>query len=138
VLAGRGAAPPRAPIAVGETAWRGVIAEVLSAQRSGNVLDLELRLRNTGSAPVSAEIRWAQVWATDPHTGRTYGPLSDASSAYVASLAPGSKDTWRATLRPGDAPVLTVRVTAPAPGVKTILLQAQDLLEVDDIPLADR
>lgn len=114
------------------TRVRGVVADLVSAERAGNVLVVTLRFRNSAQdtlpLPVSPGLEGAAVVAG----GRTW-PLARnergaprAGSALPESLAPAETRVWRGEF------------AAPPPEVETFDLEIPGVDRFTAVPIRDR
>lgn len=126
-------APPTiGGIVAAHTDVRGVVADLVSAERNEGRLTVAVRFRNVSEEPRRIEItdeystRWRLV------AGGREWPLASAENGGTAATAPP-----RRTLKPGQAALWRGTFVAPPPEVHTFRLEIPRVSPFEDVPISD-
>ena len=131
------ATPPGGALAVQETNFSGVTAEVTEFRRKGNTLTAKVRYTNRGSADAEPDISYGEAYLIDTGAGKKYQVLRDEKGAYIAGLKPGWTYRWYDRLKPGERGLIWMKFPAPPPEVKVITLQIPSVPPFEDVPIQD-
>lgn len=131
------AAAPATVLAVQETNWPAVVAEVTELRRRGNTLTARLRLTNQGDAVAEPDVSYNEVYLMDAAAGKKYEVLRDENGTYIAGLRSGWNNRWYQKLDPGQAFTIWMKFPAPPPEVRTITLQVPGMTPFEELPIQD-
>jgi hypothetical protein len=120
-----------------ETNWPGVTAEVTEFRRKGNTLTAKVRLRNSGAAKSTPDIKYAEVYVLDTNAGKKYEVLKDEKGSYIAALRQGWPERWYEDLNPGETRAIWMKFPAPPADVKTATLQIPNTPPFEDLAIQE-
>lgn len=128
---------PAAVLAVQETKWPGLVAELTEFRRKGSTLTAKVRFRNTGSEDANPDVYLKEVYLMDLAAGKKYEALRDQEGTYIGSLRQGWDDRWYETVKPGQTMTIWVKFPAPPPEVRAMTLQVPGVQPFEDVPIQE-
>ena len=135
-----GAAPVNGQetIASAETNWEGVVLEVTSVQRKGQVLTVKWTLRNQGGSRASVSFGTfdgggyiADTYVIDEERGTKYFVLLDEGNRAVAGDLKFSLET-------GKKKRVWAKFPAPPPEVTAVTLIFNETEPLEEVPISDK
>jgi hypothetical protein len=145
-LARAQAPAPAKPMATNTTNWgEGVLADLMSVERKGNILTVKWAVRNTSAAQVQVKFglvgRDQSTYAVDEDSGTKYYVLTDkekhglaSAHAYLGSDTHGIEDYIAA----GATARYWMKLPAPPPAVKAISIFLTKVEPFESVAIADK